>query len=299
MPAPDPGAGVRIAYLILAHANPRHLGRLVARLATPGSAAFIHVDARRPLGHFAASLPDGAATLVEPRIVVRWGAWGMVEATLALIRQALDHPAGFERLVLLSGTDYPLHATADIEAFFARRAADEFIELLPFGPGGKPLDRLTRHCPDEPRPLARTRRLLERARLLPPARDYRPAFGDLVPYGGSQWWALSRAACTHMLAFDRDRPALARFLAGTACADETYFHTILGNSPFAPRIRPTLTYADWRGLAASPAWLTPDHLDELRRVRMPSGVHPGMLFARKCPDPSDEIVARIEAMIAA
>lgn len=297
MPASEPGAGARIAYLILAHANPRHLGRLAARLATPRSACFVHVDARRPLAPFAATLPAGA-TLVAPRIAVRWGGWGMVEATLALLRQGLAHPAGFERFVLLSGTDYPLHEPAAIEAFFARHEAGEFIELLPFGPGGKPLDRLTRYRPEEPLPLARARRLLELARLLPQGRDYRPAFGGLVPHGGSQWWALSRPAAAHLLAFHRERPALAHFLAGTACADETYFHTILGNSGFAPAIRPTLTYADWRGPGASPAWLGAGHLDELRRVRLPSASHPGMLFARKCPDPSDAIVAGIEALIA-
>ena len=295
-PPPPPS---RIAYLILAHRNPAHLGRLVRRLTTPQATCFVHVDRKAPFAPFAAALAGTGAVLSDQRIAVRWGGFGMVRATLMLLEQAFADARGFERFVLLSGTDYPIRSTAAIEAFFAQHAGDEFIEMLPFGKDGKSEERLSRYHPDVPRALQRGLRLLERLGLVARWRDHRAVLGDLVPYGGASWWALSRLAAAHVLAFGRQRPEIVQFMSTTACPDEHYFQTILGNSPFRTRLRGGLTYADWSGGAASPAWLTHRHLDVLREIGTSTPDRVGHLFARKCPEPSDEIVRQIEAMIAA
>jgi hypothetical protein len=53
------------------------------------------------------------------------------------------------------------------------------------------------------------------------------------PYFGSQWWALSPDCARFVLQFVADTPAFRRFFQSSFAPDETFFHTIIGNSPFA------------------------------------------------------------------
>src|SRR5690606_18573388 len=98
------------------------------------------------------------------------------------------------------------------------------------------------------------------------------------------------------------RPEVANFFRNTHCADEMYFQTIIGNSPLMARQRRGVTFTDWSGGSRSPAWLDESHVARFRASREfllddPYG-RGEALFARKCPDPSDEVVAALDAMIA-
>jgi hypothetical protein len=297
---------VSIAYLILAHNNPRHLARLVGRLSTAKSRCFVHVDGKASLEPFVSVKPGAPAEWVEPRVSIAWGGFSMIEATHLLIERALAHPERFERFVLLSGADYPLRSTAYIEEFFRRHADQEFINLvaMPSTTVNKPLSRLTNYRPDpgEARAVTLGRKVLQRVGVLPRKRDYKRVFGDLQPYAGSQWWALSRAACELFGRFPREQPEIAAFFRNTHCADEMYFQTIIGNSEFKTRQRRAVTFTDWSGGARSPAWLNESHVAKFRKSRefvVEDAYGRGeMLFARKCPEPSDEVVATLDAMIA-
>ena len=98
---------MKIAYLILAHGSPKHLARLVAALSSNSATFFIHVDRKSDILPFAA-IQGQAIRFSDTRIPVYWGDFSQVEATLTLLRAALDCNAKFERFVLLSGADYPV-----------------------------------------------------------------------------------------------------------------------------------------------------------------------------------------------
>ena len=65
------------------------------------------------------------------RVRVHWGDYSVVEATLRLIREALRRPEGYDRLVLLSGADYPIRPLEDLRDHLAAHPEDEFINLVP------------------------------------------------------------------------------------------------------------------------------------------------------------------------
>jgi hypothetical protein len=296
---------VRIAYLILAHDQPAHLQRLVARLSAPGAAFFVHIDAKSDLAAFAALAP--AVTFCQRRVNGAWGDISLVEATLELMRCAASGPGGFDRYVLLSGACYPLYTPADIGAFFERHRTTEFIETfaLPDVRYGKPLERITQVSIRKGKPLRRFRWPLQNFlnRVLP-LRDYRKVLkGELVT--GSQWWCLSGDAVKYVLEMTAREPQVYRFCKFVDCPDEFYFQYVLWNSPFRASISHSLTFTRW-----SPGKTGPDVLDagylpqfagpviHASEFKNSPGERRAVLFARKFSAASAPVLDAIDAMAA-
>ena len=295
---------MKIAYLILAHDNPRHLRRLIRALTSASSKFFVHIDGKSDMRDFSGIDADNLS-FSEKRIAVYWGDFSQVEATLVLIRQALADPCRFDRLVLLSGTDYPLHSPSHIESFFDRNRASEFMDLvqMPSESAGKPISRLTQFKPRPYQPvMARiTRKALELIGAIPRERDYRKYLGTLIPYAGSVWWALSGDACGMIQTFADKELAMVNFFKNTHCPDEMFFQTVLGNSPFGSRMVQSLTYTDWSAGGSRPAYITEKHLDFFQTTSSIDldGAYGGgeILFARKFTDDSEGLVTRLEKLI--
>jgi hypothetical protein len=291
---------MKIAYLILAHSAPKHLQRLVSALSTSSSSFFIHIDKKSRLADFA-TITGGDIHFTKKRVTVYWGDFSQVEAILVLIQAALADERRFDRFVLLSGADYPLRSASYIGTFFERNRSKEFINLVPMPSeaAGKSISRLVNYKlrPTTPRAFRAVQRLLMMVRVLPRERDYRACFGDLAPYGGSTWWALSREACERIVSFADRETRLVGFYKHTRCPDESFFQTILGNSDFRSRIARNLTYTDWSARGRSPANITESHIPFLQANSSfsPNDVYGGgeMLFARKFTDESGDLVATL------
>jgi hypothetical protein len=303
-----PWLTVKIAYLVLAHNNPRHLQRLVDALRSESAAFFVHID-RKSRWHDFAGLRGADIHFTTERIPVYWGDFSQVEAILLLMRAGLADPRGFEVLVLLSGTDYPLHGARYIEDFFSRHRGREFINIvrMPCEAAGKPLSRLSTYKPSAgsslPRKLVRkTHATLVRAGVLSGQRAWESSLQGLEPHGGSTWWALSREACEYIRDFAARETGVVRFFRHTVCPDESFFQTIIANSPFKSRVRRNLTYADWSGGGANPALLDEGQVDFL--TASPAVVLDDIygtgevLFARKFSDEAEGLVQRLDRAIA-
>ncbi|WP_092948395.1 beta-1,6-N-acetylglucosaminyltransferase [Roseateles sp. YR242] len=271
----------------MAHTAPVHLRRLVESLRHPDACIFIHIDAKADAAPFLSlTAPNVRFCDQRDRVRVHWGDYSQLEATYALMRTALAASEHFDRLVLLSGMDLPIRPAAELHRFFEEHATAEFINLvqIPNVAANKPETRLTDRWFRPTLPGKILRRLVRHG-VLPSSRDYRPAFGDLKPFAGSQWWALTRACSEHVLAQVAARPAWVRFIKGTSCADETLIQTLVGNSRFAANAVRALTYTRWRPGASSPDMLgREDMLQLLQQPEHPaSSVYGGgpIVFARK------------------
>jgi len=292
---------MNVAYLVLAHNTPNHLGRLVSALASPSSQCFVHVDGKVDLAPFEQAC-GGAAVFTRHRVPVYWGEFSMVEALMVLLEQALEDPRGFDRFVLLSGSDYPLRPPGEIEEFFEAHPEQEFISLaeMPAEWAGKPLWRLNLYViPSEGASLgARLRAGLIKLGVLTGERDHAQHLQGLRPYGGSSWWALTRAACEHVVRFYALERRVVEFFRHTSYPDESFVHTVIGNSMFEGRVARNLTYDDWSLGGASPATLTERHVAYFRATKdfaADSIFGPGpMLFARKFPDASEALVRGLD-----
>lgn len=296
---------MKIAYLILAHNTPNHLPRLVRALDSPNAVFLIHVDSRSDISRFRDRLSQRNVTFLEQRVPVYWGEFSIVQATINLIGEALSRPPEPQYLCLLSGSDYPLRSPKYIEAFFSQKRGHEFINLvqMPCDAVGKPLSRLHGYWLQTPynnqfvmRAIPRLNQVLnDRLRL---KRDYVRAFKGLLPYGGSQWWALTRDACRHILSFIDSRPDVVKFFRNVYSPDESFFHTIIGNSKFGKHVVRNLTFADWSRPGGG---LAPIDMDHLRSFLTPEGLigecaygRGELLFARKFTDDSSQLTDFID-----
>jgi len=289
---------MKIAYLVFAYKNPQLLERAIGRLSSRESAFFIHIDQKSNIKEFS-RIRGESIFFTEKRIPVYWGEFSGVQAILLLIRQALESPE-YDYLILLSGSEYPLRSTNYIHTFLEENQGLEFINMLKMPAPGKPISRINRLRLQSDKPV---RRLAVRAlaRLGSFQRDYRKYLGSLEPYSGLTWWALTRDACRYILEFvERNQPVV-EFFQDVFAPEETFFHTILGNSAFRCRIRRSLLYEDWRIPGGHPAMITGQHVAffEAQEIVCVNDFYGRgeLLFARKFSDQTLNLIDRVDEMI--
>ena len=237
-----------IAYIILAHNHPMHLGRLISALDGPESRFYVHIDRRVDDTPFrAATASNNVAFLAdEQRLAVNWCGFSMVEATLQML--AVAHDSGAERYVFLSGTDYPTQSDAAIRRRLAPE--QEFIQvdrrLAPLG--NDHFDSCANRVFLGDHPLTNERtgrprivRLAERLAAKLPRRRYR-----MPVYYGASWCALTAGAVDHLLRMRRDDPDALSWFRFARSPDEMVFQTLLKASPFADRIAFDATEGDFQ-----------------------------------------------------
>lgn len=222
---------MKIAFLILAHDQPRILARLVDRLREPRASIYLHVDRKADLAEMisAISNPERLKILSgKERVSVHWSGYSTVRAILSLLNSAYGD--GADRFALLSGSDY---LTADVANICDRLAQDqEFIQVdREVDPGG---DNWFDRCAGcvflgdrswlNPRSGNRhLKRLAEEARHVLPRRSF-----PFPVYFGSSWWCLTRDAVAEVLAPGR-KAVLERFRYARL-PEEMVFHTIVKSS---------------------------------------------------------------------
>jgi hypothetical protein len=290
---------MNLAYLILVHRNPRLLERVIQALCSDQSSFFVHIDRKADLEEFS-NIRRRNVFLCEPRLPVYWGEFSQVDATLRLLRQALNSSIAHDYLVFMQGSDYPLRSSSYIQRFFEKHKGSEFISLVSMPAPGYPFSKIdkVRYPSDKP-----VRRFASRAlaKLHLAHRDHRKYLRDLRPYAGDACWALSRDACKYIVDFAERNRHLERYFRNTLTSDEVFFHTIIGNSPYRTRVRRNLFYRDWSIPGDHPVMLNEGHIkffEENTAVWVEDQFGSGeALFARKFSDEKIELVERIDKMI--
>ncbi len=292
-------SNLKIAYLVFAYKNPRLLQRVISRLSTPNSAFFIHIDQKSDIEQFRSIRGDNIF-FSEKRIPVYWAEFTGIEAILLLMRQALARAENYDYFVLLSGSDYPLRSADYIHAFLQANRGAEFISIVKVPAPGKPLSRINTLRLPSTKPV---RRFMVRAmaKLGLAERDYRNSLGSMEAYSGNTWWTLSREACQYIVDFVKTHKNVGDFFQNVFAPEESFFHTILGNSEFREKCRRNLLYEDWSAQGAHPEMISEKHcgfFESHAQVSIDDGFGEGeLLFARKFSDQTLAQLDRMDAMI--
>ena len=276
------------AVVILAHANPRHLHRLVAALQP--MPVFLHVDASTPddvVAAMTSRLPETVRLL--PRLRTGWASYELAEAELSGYRAALAETDA-DHLVLCTGADYPLATAEQIAATLDRYTGLSWMEIdpLPIKDWG---------------PLRGYDRFLWRNRVRDRSREWspipRPWPRGLRPAGGSQLKILARHHAEQLLGVIDERPDLVSYFREVWIPDETLVPSLLSSPLTGVDLSgesvtgPSPWYIDWGPKPRpSPRWLGTDDLPALvgaRRRTVPA------LFARKFDESATEVLDAIDA----
>ena len=240
----------KIAYLILAHSDPIHLGCLVNSISNDAD-IYVHVDSKANLADFISQCPS-SVTFIENRTNIAWAGISMVDALLSLIKAALPFSARYSHFIFLSGSDYPIKPAKTINATFTSNPKKQFIKYINMRDSPEHYLKLVtkKHYLE---PLLTTsnkilafidkavRKLLRTMKL---PNNWRK---DITPYFGHTWCALTPECCEYIVNYHTENPWFYQMNKNTFSPDEHYFHTIVGNSKFAERADGIQTYKG-RGL---------------------------------------------------
>jgi hypothetical protein len=262
---------MRLAYLILAHRAPADLLAMLPALGRHGE-TYLHID--RDAQGFDGHWQDLArhAVFAERRHSVSWGGFSVVEATLALIETALKRGRA-DYFLLMSGACLPVLSSENLAERLAREEG-EYIDVMPDDEAArhgrkKRLMHYRFYSKTMPRPALGALNRLSRIAWMRPA--FAAEFAE--PRFGSMWWCLSRPCLEWAMAFRRSRPSYDTRFRHTETPDESYFQTLVWLSPFAERVKGSLTYVDWDKGGSHPKTLSRRDLPRIQAS--------GQYFARK------------------
>lgn len=278
---------MKIAFLILAHQDPKQFGRLIKALYGKETRFFVHVDKKVAIEPFYKQCKHlENVHFINKRLKIYWGGYNMVKATLLLMREANDYSENFKYFIMLSGVDYPIKSNTYIFDFlnntdleYVRYYKIPDYDELQHDNGG--LDRIEKYFFQDFF-LTNTRgsksnsinfisRLLNfMLRNIPVKRKYPQGF---ITYGGWQHMILTHACVTYILEFLQHHKKFLKFHKYTHVPDEIMLQTIIMNSPFREKVvNDNLKYIDY-SLKAENYVLTQCHIDSIKRSHA--------LFARK------------------
>lgn len=223
-----------IAFLVLAHTDPVQVGRL-CRALDYRARIFVHLDAKADIRPFLAQPLPESVTFIKDRVRVSWAAYSQVEATLRMMRAALDSGRDFSHLVMLSGLDYPVKPLEALHDHLNRHRGHEFIRFVDatrtdyrvyfdhywFLEANSAL----------PRKLDRAIRHGFGRALRPLLKKPYPASISKVCWG-SAYWALTPECAAYVLDFAARKTDYVRWARSSFAVDEHFFHTIVGNSEY-------------------------------------------------------------------
>ncbi len=256
-----------IAAVVLAHADPVHLRRLVAAL--DDVPVYLHCDAKTPEPLFrrmTQGLPS--RVMVCPRISTNRASWSLVKAELLALRGALTQTSA-EHFVVLSGADYPLSTMHELSAELDGWQGRSWLwnVPIPFSPWDTPrhpdggLWRFKHHFISRRGHVLFARGIPLRwpmQRQVPPGVTLRAS---------SQWKIYARHHVRQLLHVVDTRPDLVRFWRSTLVPEESFAASVLASPSLlgADALPECLTdawYVHWPGGRA-------DHPDVLRSTDFP------------------------------
>jgi hypothetical protein len=254
---------MKIAFLIMAYKNPKQMGRLILSLNSTDSAFYLHIDKKSNLPDFKnvlSQLNKNTNITFLPRFDCYWRGPGIITSILYGLNKILEDK-NFNRIVLISGQDYPIKPVEHIFNFYENNSEKNFISYFKL-----PYDNWLNGG------LARIKnyhfRIFGKTYIYPPLADpvhaysklfYKTAqirfrkpreFPDgLVPYGGFSHWQITALAAREILDFVNKRPDYLKFHKYSWVADEMFFQTVLLNSKNDALINSIvnndLTYIKW------------------------------------------------------
>lgn len=250
----------RIAYMISAYKDAPHLARLVTALA--GKADFyVHVDRKADIRPFEEAL--GADVTFVRRHWTSWGGWSQVEYQKELLAAVCASGVEYDRVVCLSGQDYPLWSNERIHAYFAAHPDTEFImgEDLTHSPNRGLQTRIRNYHFFRDLPWGNLwwkNKFIVAARYLMKWLPIRKPLTVNIDgreadvFCGSDYWALTMPCARYVYRMLSTQPALTRYFRHSFVPSEMCVQTIVFSSPFAPNVVP---YDGRKGLF----YLTPLH----------------------------------------
>lgn len=240
---------MNIAYMIEAHTDAEQLVRLCSALQLSGD-IFIHVDKKTKSIDFWNTINDYVKNnhgikILGKRHFVAWGGYSQVECFRSLLAEVLRGEKKYDRILLLSGLDYPIFSPSQINSFFEENKTKEYVCGYNISECGYDFQlrkikyyHFFRDIPLPHKSIVR-RTIIGGSMLLLKylgirRKPYLMMGGKRWDvYFGSSWIGITKECGEYILRQLETNKELTKFFSSTYAPDEMCVPTIVMNSPFA------------------------------------------------------------------
>jgi hypothetical protein len=230
-----------IVFLILAHRDFDHLLRLIDSL--DGQRIVLHIDKSSSDLWNKSEIFRAKKNLIlinrNDSFNVRWAGYSQILAMLLMMKTAIELMESGERMMFLSGSDYPIKSKAEIESKFASQPSLEFLRYYKLDDRPKDVDRWASFHRWDFRFFKKRGTFLNRLNSLfirfltffetmIRGRKEAPIF---PLYAGSQWFAISKECAQELIRLRNHH--FDNFFKTMFAPDEVYFHTLFSLSSYS------------------------------------------------------------------
>ena len=223
---------MKIVFALIAHTASTLVSDLIRTMTCTGHRIVVHCDAKMPAADYdrlVQQVGGSDAVRFAKRVKVGWGEWSVVEATLNCLDTIEQSGWEPDYVYLMSGMDYPIRESLQLEEFLDRNRGDEFIESVP-----SEQVRWVKSGPQRERYQYRwyfnwrdnphlTEHMFGLQRRLGIKRSF---VRNMSPHLGSQWWVLTWATLKEIMRLARE-PDIIAFFRTTLIPDELFFQTLV------------------------------------------------------------------------
>lgn len=287
---------MKIALLLQCHKNPQQINMLIDAIKHPDITAFVHVDRKSDIAS-EIRIKENVMLLPENlRVDVQWAKISLVDAMLNLLQFAKEN-GPYDYYWFCSGQDFPLQSPEKIVSYLAENSKHDFVRLFEsmnngLGHGCNFDKRMELFFPDWILGKGFIRRVLKRLYIeCTGGYDHtffwakRRPLTDIKFYFGSNWMCLTEKTIDWIFGYLNAHPEYHTFFAHSNCPDESFFQTLIMNSPFAESRMDYLHYIKWLKGKNSP--------EILKMEDLPDMLDSGKLMARKFDEEMDSKVINI------
>lgn len=258
---------MKLAILLLCHKNPDQIVTLVHALEHSDIDVYIHIDKKSDIALSFAEESGGVFVLPSQLCVdVQWGSISQVDATLNLLEYAM-HLGKYDYYWLCSGQDYPIKSMDQIIRFLQKSNQKNYINFFK----SKNFEHIKENNYDKRNSIIYPdwmfsrnicKRILKRI-YVKLTGGYEKTFcifrrknsTGMQFYFGSSWWCLNGATIAWIMDYIKTNSEYYHFFASCMNPDESFFHTLVKNSPYGSQCEDYLHYVDWSEGKSSPKTL--------------------------------------------
>lgn len=292
---------MKLAILLMCHKLPEQIRMFEEAMKNENITIFIHIDTKSDIDPESIQNSNVVVLPEKYRKDVRWAQISQVDAELVLLQYARKH-GNFDYYWLCSGQDFPIRRPQEILNGLKKNVNANYLNLYPSR------NHEFEHCNkyDKRNQIVFFKWMMSRQYILRILKrgiieatgGYNRTFPVFLHknitgmrfFFGSQWWCLNKETVDWMLRYLKEHREYYRFFALCSTPDESFFHTLVMNSPYAKDVKDYLHYIDWSENRSSPKILTMQDLEMI--------LQSGKMMARKFDMTIDNtILLRMEKLL--